>query len=110
MAKIALLYSSVFGNDAYEALLSFMRTERNDTLDEVTSDFMEISNKLVPRIDLFCVYEQVATEVAYSERFANKMPSLLQHKFFKASARTFMEVGISAGLGSGTVSKVHHFK
>ena len=43
MAKIALLCSSVFGNEAYESLLSFMRTEKNDTLDEVMTDFMGIA-------------------------------------------------------------------
>ena len=105
MAKIALLYSSVFGNEAYESLLSFMRTEKNDTLDEVTNDFMEISNKLVPPIALCCFYEQVPTDVSYSERVAQKIPGLLQHKFFKAGARKVMEVGFSKAFGAGTVSK-----
>lgn len=104
MAKVALLYSSVFGNEAYESLLSFMRTEKNDTLDEVTDDFVEISNKLVPPIELFCAWEQVPTQVSYGERAAQKIPRLLQHKFFKAGARKAMEVGCSAMLGNGTVS------
>jgi hypothetical protein len=105
MAKIALLYSSVFGNDAYESLLSFMRTEKNDTLDEVTNDFMEICSKLVPPVDLFCAWEQIPTAHSYSERVASKVPVLLQQQFFKAGARKFMETGFSA-FGSGTVSKV----
>ena len=104
MAKIALLYSNIFGNEAYESLLSSMRTEPNDILDEVTNDFMEISSKLVPPIDLFCAWEQVPTDVSYYEWAAQKIPNLLQHKFFKAGARKFMEVGIPA-LGAGTVSK-----
>lgn len=97
MAKVALLYSSVFGNDAYESLLSFMRTETNDTLDEVVSDFMEIREKLVPKIELFCAYEEVPTDVAYAERMVNspKMSSLTQHKFFRAGAKKLMEVGFS---------------
>ena len=103
MAKIALLYSSVFGNEAYESLLSFMRTEKNDTLDEVTSDFMEICSKLVPPIELFCAWEQVPTAASYSDRVASKVPALLQQQFFKAGARRFMEMGFSA-FGSGTVS------
>lgn len=40
MAKIALGMSSIFGNEAFEALLQFMKAERNDALDEVTNDFM----------------------------------------------------------------------
>jgi hypothetical protein len=104
MAKIALLYSSVFGNDAYESLLSFMRTEKNDTLDEVTNDFMEICSKLVPPVDLFCAWEQIPTAHSYSERVASKVPILLQEQFFKAGARKFMETGFSA-FGTGTVGE-----
>jgi hypothetical protein len=103
MARMALLYSSVFGNEAYESLLSFMRTEKNDILDEVTSDFMEICSKLVPPVDLFCAWEQNPTAVSYSERVASKVPGLLQQQFFKAGARKFMETGFSA-FGTGTVS------
>ncbi|KAK5707221.1 hypothetical protein LTR17_020910 [Elasticomyces elasticus] len=104
MAKVALLYSSVFGSDAYESLLSFMRTEKNDTLDEVTNDFMEISGKLAPPIELICVYEQVPTDVDYAERFMGspKMNGLLQHKFFRPGAKKILEVGVS--MLPGTVS------
>ncbi|KAK0920597.1 hypothetical protein LTR91_019205 [Friedmanniomyces endolithicus] len=107
MAKVALLYSSVFGNDAYESLLSFMRTETNDTLDEVVSDFMEIREKLVPKIELFCAYEEVPTDVAYAERMVNspKMSSLTQHKFFRAGAKKLMEVGFSGLPGTHFVTK-----
>ena len=108
MAKIALLYSSVFGNDAYESLLSFMRSEKNDTLDEVTSDLMEICGRLVPPIDLFCAWEQNPTAVSYSEKISQKVPGLLQQQFFKAGARKFMEAGFSA-FGTGTVS-IHYPK
>jgi hypothetical protein len=104
MAKIALLTSSVFGHEAYESLLEFMRAEKNDTLDEVTNDFMEISNKLAPPIELFCAWEQVPTDVSYSERFAQKLPSLLQQKAFKASARAVLDLG-SATFKTGTVSQ-----
>jgi hypothetical protein len=107
MAKIALLYSSVFGNDAYESLLSFMRTEKNDTLDEVTADFMEICTKLTPPVDLFCAWEQNPTAASYSERVSSKVPGLLKQEFFKAGARKFMETGFSA-FGSGTVSSVQY--
>ena len=103
LANLALLTSSVFGADAYEALLEFMRTEKNDTLDEVTNDFMEISNKLAPPIELFCAWEQVPTDVSYSERFAQKLPSLLQHKAFKASARAVLDLGVKAGTVSQRV-------
>lgn len=103
MAKIALLYSSVFGNDAYESLLSFMSTEKNDTLDEVTNEFMEICGRLAPPIDLFCAWEQVPTAFTYSERVTSKVPGLLQQPFFKTGARKLMETGLFA-LGSGTVS------
>ena len=105
MAKVALLCSSVFGNEAYESLLSFMRTEKNDTLDEVMTDFMGICSKLVPPVDLFCAWEQNPTAASYSERVSSKVPGLLQQEFFKAGARNFMETGFSA-FGSGTVSSV----
>lgn len=103
MAKLALLYSSVFGNDAYESLLSFMSTEKNDTLDEVTNDFMEICRRLEPPIELFCAWEQIPTAMSYSERVTSKVPGLLQQQFFKSGARKLMETGLFA-LGSGTVS------
>jgi len=104
MARLALLYSSVFGHDAYESLLSFMRSENNDTLDEVTNDFMEISSKLVPAIELCCVHEQVRTAVSYSEKIAQKMPQFMQQMGIKASARAMLDWGTSA-LGTGEVSQ-----
>ena len=109
MAKVALLYSSVFGNDAYESLLSFMRTEKNDTLDEVVNDFMEISGKLLPPIELCCAYEQVPTDEAYAKRAMDspKISRLMQHKYFKAGAKRFMEAGFS--LLPGTVSELHTY-
>lgn len=100
MAKIALLHSSVFGQDAYESLLAFMRTEKNDTLDEVTSDFMEICTRLVPPVDLFCAWEQIPTAMSYSDR----LPNLLQQPFLKQGARMVMDFGISA-FGASTVSQ-----
>lgn len=103
MAKIALLHSSVFGNEAYESLLSFMRTEKNDTLDEVTNDFVELSNKLIPPIDLCCAYETVPTDVSYSERVVQNIPTLFQNKMFKAGARALVDLG-SLTFGAGTVS------
>lgn len=104
MAKIALLYSNIFGNEAYQSLLSFMKTEKNDVLDEVTEDFMEISHKLAPPISLVCVWEQVPTDVSpYADRFTSSLPPLLQHKSFKAGARKLLEVGFSA-LGTSTAS------
>lgn len=106
MAKIALLYSSVFGNEAYESLLSFMKTEKNDFLDELTDDFMEISNKLVPPIELICFWEQVATDISYADRLTSNLPGLLQHSFFRVSARKVMDIGLSA-LGTSTVSHGH---
>ncbi|GIZ38925.1 hypothetical protein CKM354_000232400 [Cercospora kikuchii] len=98
MAKIALMYSSVFGHDAYESLLSFMRTEKNDTLEEVTNDFVEISNKLVPPINLFCAYEQVPTAVSYSERMG---PVFYQNKALKAGAKAILDFG-GAAFATGT--------
>ncbi|PIB00567.1 Ankyrin repeat domain-containing protein 17 [Cercospora beticola] len=98
MAKLALMYSSVFGNEAYESLLSFMRSEKNDTLEEVTHDFMEISNKLVPPIDLFCAYETVPTATSYSERYT---PWLLQSKAFKAGTKALLDFG-GAAFSAGT--------
>lgn len=104
MAKVALLYSAIFGHEAYESLLSFMRTEKNDVLDEVTSDFVEISGNLTPPIELFCAYEQVPTDYTkFYEKFAQNAPSLLQNKFFRASAQRILDKGFSA-LGAGTVS------
>jgi hypothetical protein len=100
MAKIALLYSSVFGNEAYESLLSFMKSEKNDVLDEVTNDFLEICKNLAPPIELFCAWEQNPTSVSYSERISENAPSLLSQNFFKK----LMETSFSAALGSGTVS------
>lgn len=105
MAKIALGISSMFGNEAFEALLHFMKSERNDALDEVTNDFMDISTKLAPPIDLFCAYETVPTDVAYSERLAQKLPRLLQLKAFKAGARVVVDLG-SKTFKAGTVSKL----
>lgn len=104
MAKIALLYSSVFGEDAYQSLLAFMHTERNDTLEEVTNEFMDICHKLLPPIDVFCAYEQVPTVISYGDRLAQKAPTLLKNGFFKAGARRFMEHGFAA-LGAGKVGK-----
>ena len=101
MAKIALLYSSVFGDEAYESLLSFMKSDRNDPLDEVRGDFEEICGKLVPPIELFCAWEQNPTSVSYTERFAQIAPGLLNQTFFKK----LMETSLSAALGSGTVSE-----
>lgn len=100
---MALLYSSIFGSEAYEALLQFMRTEKNDTLDEIVTDFVEISNKLVPPMDVVCVWEQIPTSVSYADRGFTKMNGLLQHNFFKASAAMLIEVGLNA-FGAGTVS------
>lgn len=80
-----------------------MRTERNDVLDEVTDDFMEINSRLVPPIELFCAWEQVATAVSYADRAMGNLPALLEHKVFKASARRMMKVGLSA-FGTSTVS------
>lgn len=105
MAKIALLYSSVFGIEAYESLLSFMRAEKNDALDEVTHDFMEICSKLTPPIDLFCAYEQVPTDVSYSQRMTDAAPRLLQHKFFRAGTKAILDLG-GAAFKSGTVSLI----
>jgi hypothetical protein len=99
MAKLALAYSSVFGNEAYESLLEFMKAEKNDALDEVTHDFIEISNKLSPAIDILCVWEKVATSVDYSERI---IPALLQQKLFKTGVKKILEVGLSA-MAAGTV-------
>lgn len=102
MAKIALMYSSIFGNEAYEALITLMRSEKNDALDEVTSDFMEICNKLTPPMDLVCVWEQLPTVVSYSEKIAKRLPGLLQQPIFKAGVRRFIEAGFSV-FGTGTV-------
>jgi hypothetical protein len=104
MANIALYYSSIFGNEAYDSLLYFMKTEKNDTLDEITEDFMEINDKLTPPITLVCVWEQVPTAVSYSERFVSSLPKLMQHKAFKASARAVLDVGSSIALKNSTVS------
>ncbi|EME79345.1 uncharacterized protein MYCFIDRAFT_142548, partial [Pseudocercospora fijiensis CIRAD86] len=103
MAKIALLYSSVFGHEAYESLLSFMKTEKNDVLEETTEDFIEISSKLVPPIELFCAWEMEETAVSYAGKVTSNLPGLLQHKFFKTGAKRVMEVGLSA-FGTSTVS------
>lgn len=108
MAKVALLYSSIFGDKAYEALLEFMRTENNDTLDEVRDDFVELCGKLVPPVELFCAYEEVASDESYSSRLPNKMPGLLsglsQHKYFAAGMRALTDATLRA-LGAGTVSE-----
>ncbi|QIW94960.1 hypothetical protein AMS68_000478 [Peltaster fructicola] len=101
MAKIALMYSSVFGNEAYESLLQFMKAEKNDTLEEVVADFVEISAKANPPIDLYCVYEEEPTKTSYAEKGISKMNGLLQHNFFKAGATMLFEVGLNA-LGAGT--------
>lgn len=103
MARVALQYSAIFGNDAYESLLSFMSTQKNDNLDDVTEDFMEISNKLNPPIELFCAWEQNPTKIDYSERALASVPALLEHRFFKAGARKLVEIGLTA-VGGGTVS------
>ena len=103
MAKIAIYTNQVLGHEAYESLLQFMKAERNDALDEVTNDFMEISGKLAPPIELFCAYEQVATNVSYSDRVVQKLPGLLQHNAFKASARAVVGLGTMT-LKVGTVS------
>lgn len=100
MARIALLYSSAFGNEAYEALLHFMRSENNDILQEVTNDFVELCGKLSPSIELYCFWEQIPTDVSYSERY---LPSLMQHKAFKISAQALASMGLGA-LNAGTVS------
>lgn len=105
MAKIALMYSSVFGNDAYESLLSFMKFEKNDVLEEVTNDFVEICNKLVPPMELFCAWEQVPTAQDYSDRIMSQVSGLLQHPLFKIGARKIFERGFSA-TGTGTVSEL----
>jgi hypothetical protein len=105
MARMALLYNSVFGNEAYESLLTFMRTEKNDTLEEVTNDFMEISSKLVPPIELLCIWEQMPSEVQYSKKIADKLPGLLQHKALRASARAVLDLPSLAFGKAGTVSE-----
>lgn len=93
MARIALMYSSVFGSDAYESLLSFMRTEKNDILDEVTSDFVEIYSKMNPPIDIVCVWEMVSMD--YSQMLVDGIMKRgpLQYKAFKASAKAVLDVG-----------------
>ncbi|KAK5125182.1 hypothetical protein LTR85_000858 [Meristemomyces frigidus] len=104
MAKIALLYSSMFGNEAYEALLTFMRTEKNDTLDEVREDFVEFCGKLNPPVDLFCAYEEVPSDVSFSSRLIPK--GLLQHKYFATPVRAVTGAGLRAfGAGTHFVSK-----
>lgn len=106
MAKIALLYSSVFGNEAYESLLQFMSTEKNDPLDELTDDFVEICNRFNPRIELVCAYEQVAMQVVYSEKI---VPALLSHSVFMSGVRSLMDFGLSS-FGAGTVSSERFLK
>ncbi|KAF2148555.1 hypothetical protein K461DRAFT_232934, partial [Myriangium duriaei CBS 260.36] len=104
MAKLGLLYTSVFGQEGYEALLSFMKNERNDTLDEVTSDFVAICNKFVPPIDLFCAYEEMEIDASkFVEKATQKAPALLSHQFFKDGATRLLNKGHSS-LGYGQVS------
>ncbi len=80
-----------------------MRSENNDALDEVTNDFMEISSKLAPPIELLCIWEQVPTSVSYSDRIAQSLPRLMQHKAFTSSARAVLDLGAMA-FKTGTVS------
>ncbi|KAK4573996.1 hypothetical protein LTR86_001757 [Recurvomyces mirabilis] len=106
MARIALMYSSVFGSDAYEALLTFMKAEKNDVLDEVREDFVEFCNKLVPAIEVYCFWEQVSSDVAYSTDIAQKLGKLGQHKYFAAGARAVTNVTLrKLGAGTHVVSK-----
>lgn len=51
MVKLALLYTEVFGKDAFDSLLAFMRAEKNDTLEELREDFVEYCKKLSPSVD-----------------------------------------------------------
>lgn len=102
MAKLALAYSSVFGNEAYESLLEFLKSEKNDALDEVTNDFIEISSNLSPKIDILCVWEKVSTSVAYSDKI---IPALLQQTLFKTGVKKILDVGLSA-MAAGTVRLV----
>ncbi|KAF2768853.1 hypothetical protein EJ03DRAFT_112885 [Teratosphaeria nubilosa] len=102
MARVALAYSSVFGSEAYEALLSFMQTGNNDTLDEVREDFVEICNNLDPSIELLCEWEQVATDASYAARITDNAPRLLQHKAFTAGIRAVLDLSIRQGTVSVT--------
>lgn len=100
MAKLALMINSSFGSDAYESLISFMRAEKNDALDEVTNDFMEITKLLNPTIELLCVYEQVGTDIS---NFApHTVARLTKQKYFKAAARKIQDVSFRG-------EKVSHF-
>ncbi|KAK5115752.1 hypothetical protein LTR62_000841 [Meristemomyces frigidus] len=106
MAKVALLYNSVFGNDAYEDLLEFMRAEKNTTLDEVRDDFVEFCNKLKPPIDLLCAWEQKPMDASFSTNWMQKLPKLGQHKYFAAGARAVVGAGLwSVGAGTHLVSR-----
>ncbi|KAK3669911.1 hypothetical protein LTR78_010222 [Recurvomyces mirabilis] len=106
MARIALMYSSVFGSDAYEALLTFMKAEKNDVLEEVREDFVEFCNKLIPAIEVYCFWEQVSSDVAYSTDIAQKLGKLGQHKYFATGARAVTNVTLrKLGAGTHVVSK-----
>lgn len=107
MAKMALSYTHVFGEEAYESLLHFMKAERNDALDEVTSDFMEISTKLDPQIQLFCAWEMVPTDQSYAERFA-QTKTFLQNKAIKNVAQAAVNIG-TLPWKTGTVSDTSQF-
>lgn len=98
MAKIALLYNAAFGTDAYESLLSLMRTEKNDALDEIKHDFMEITKMYNPPIDLLCIWEMVPTDIS---NFSPQMLSKLsKNRYFKVAARK---------AGEGLLGTKNHF-
>ena len=81
---VLMLSSAAFGDEAHESLLELMKSERNDVLEEISNDFMEIGSRLLPPIDLVCVYEVVPTDIS---KYAGKvLPGVLQQAF-KASAR-----------------------
>ena len=101
MARVATMYSSVFGNDAYEELLTFMRAEKNDVLDEVREDFVDFCNKLDPPAEIYCLWEQVGMDVAYSPEIQK---GGMVSKIFNTGARAITGAALR-GLGADTVSR-----
>lgn len=97
MAKMALYYNYVFGKESYEALLDFMRPDQGGSLEEVTQEFMELKDRLVPRIQVCCAYETIETNFAsYIRKATPRMPGILtQNLVFEGMGRVLNSIGSS---------------